>query len=336
MTDKEYIRGFEDNRDDFAGYDKIVPVPPLYGLLYGIGSKTNSSEGIIVKTVKHPAAAILNEDNITEKILVDAIADIFNNTYKDEFWFKSQVNLWDLISKKGQLLDLLKEYENPLQPDIDLLYCHKKGYQLQSPLTGVEIKLFSKRVGQGKIIPKTTSWTGYYAGLDEAIALLNFGLDYVYLWQLFIFPSNDLHMLWEKYGKNFAIKITNLKTDYVDRCTSLIADTINSLELPIGYVPTFLAINNEESTFDFIQSFDFVKSPLFNINANSRETPYNFKNRVRDLLIQSFGIDEVKISLLEKECRKCSRLFSPKNTDFKYCPLCGSELKEYLDPELKE
>jgi hypothetical protein len=292
----------------------------------------NSSGEIIIRRVKHPAAKFITEDNISEKIIVDAIVDIFSNKY-DNLWFKSRVNLWEYLSNSKSVtnsrsLQVLKELKNPLQPDIDLLYCQKDGYKLQTPLSGVEIKLFSKTSGYDKIVPRTSSWAGYYAGLDEAIALLNFGLDYVYLWHLFVFPSNQFEKLSKKYGSDFAKKIIfDTKVAYIMEYWQMTINTVIQFDLPIGFVPTLFSINNTQGEFEFITPVDFV-APKFNINANCNETAYNFRNSVRELLINNLGIDGIKIRLQEITCEKCQRLYNPTDK-FLYCPACGSKLTEW-------
>jgi hypothetical protein len=129
MADRDdFIFGLDDNRFEEEGYEKISPIPWLSGLICNMGSEVVSTGDGLVRRVKHPAASILTEDNITEKILVKTITDILNNSYKDSLWFKSQVNLWDLVPNSREPLKVLKEYRNPLQPDIDLLYCNRSGF----------------------------------------------------------------------------------------------------------------------------------------------------------------------------------------------------------------
>lgn len=293
----------------------------------------NSSGEIIIRRVKHPSAKLITEENISEKIIVDAIVDIFSNKY-DNLWFKSQVNLWEYLSKSkfspnsGRSLQILKELKNPLQPDIDLLYCQKEGYKLQSPLSGVEIKLFSKTSGYDNIVPRTSSWAGYYAGLDEAIALLNFGLDYVYLWHLFVFPLNQFEQLSKKYGHDFARNIIfDRKVAYIWEYWQMTINTVTQFDLPIGFVPTLFSIDNKLGEFEFIMPANLV-FPKFNINVSCNETAYNFMNSVRELLINNLGIDEIKVRLQEISCEKCQRLYNPTDK-FLYCPECGSKLTEW-------
>jgi len=233
----------------------ISTIPTLSSLIASLGWRVkddnddkNEFDSPIVREVKHPVASMLTEENLNEKILTDVIADVLQKE-NEKLWFKSQVNLWDFVEKSREPLEVFRRYLNPLQPDIDLLYCHNIDGRLQSPIVGTELKVFSKRTGYGKVIPKTTSWVGYYAGLDEAIALLSFGLDYVYLMQLFIFPAQRLFNFQDKYGDDFALKITGSNLDYIYSCSAFLKALIQSSEIPIGYVPSLLFIDRENESF---------------------------------------------------------------------------------------
>lgn len=300
--------------------ENISPIETLGNVIASVGSLIDQVNGYVIREAKHPAASIITEENINEKILVDTIAEIFRQGH-EKLWFRSRINLWDFVPKSREPLKILKQYNNPLQPDIDLLYCHNLDNKLQSPLVGAEIKLFSKRTGYGKVIPKTSSWAGYYAGLDEAIALLNFGIDYVYLWHLFVFPAKRLFKLYTKYGEDFSAKVAGANIDYINYCSLILKWTILAIELPIGYIPTFLFIDNEEEAFWFIQPIN-VLGPEFNVLAQIPSNP------ARKLVLGGLGIEDIRMRFLPKKCPSCNYIFNPRNVGFKYCPLCGTELTE--------
>ena len=65
------------------------------------------------------------------------------------------------------------QLQGPLQPDVDLILSPLKSFA-PTHIEGHEVKLFKVRAGD--LLDKS-----YYSGLDEALALLMFGFDYVYL-----------------------------------------------------------------------------------------------------------------------------------------------------------
>lgn len=209
--------------------ENISPIETLANVITSVGSLIDQASGYIIREVKHPAASIITEENTNEKLIVDTITEIFKQEH-EKLWFRSRINLWDFVHTSRKPLEILKKYNNPLQPDIDLLYCHKLDDKLQSPIVGAEVKLFSKRTGYGKVIPKTSSWAGYYAGLDEAIGLLNFGLDYVYLWHLFVFPAQRTFKLHDKYGEDFSTRVAGENIDYINYCSLVLRSTILAIE----------------------------------------------------------------------------------------------------------
>lgn len=89
-----------------------------------------------------------------------------------------------------------------LQPQIDLLI---ETWTPSAPgkkiLCGIEVKYFKKK-------DKKFNWS-FYAGIDEAIATLNYGLDGSALWQIFA-PSTTTMDL-RQYGASFWIHVNTLK-----------------------------------------------------------------------------------------------------------------------------
>ncbi|MEM0463620.1 MAG: hypothetical protein QW700_07960 [Desulfurococcaceae archaeon] len=94
----------------------------------------------------------------------------------------------------------------PTQPEVDLvLYC-REGMRLKPPIIATEIKYI-------RGTPSGMSWS-YYSGLDEAIALLLLGFDYVLL----------VHIIDE----------IALKTRYLEYAKAL-SGLIQRLGVPVGY-----------------------------------------------------------------------------------------------------
>ena len=99
---------------------------------------------------------------------------------------------WDRISRESRL---------KLQPQIDLLF---EARTIKSPfekiMCGVEVKYFKKQNNK-------FNWP-FYAGIDEAIATLNYGLDRSALWQVFS-PSTSKNDL-DRYGASFWVHLRKL------------------------------------------------------------------------------------------------------------------------------
>jgi len=81
------IRAFDNDRFETEGFDKVQSSVLLPALVAGIG-QGNDSGSVLIRTIKHPAAHFITEENINEKIIMDIIADIFRKQY-DNLWFKS-------------------------------------------------------------------------------------------------------------------------------------------------------------------------------------------------------------------------------------------------------
>jgi hypothetical protein len=71
----------------------------------------------------------------------------------------------------GKPLNINPKLIPPLQPEIDMIFC--KGNEMMA----VELKYFQRR---GKGLDHS-----FYEGIEQALALLRWGFDYVALWQLF-------------------------------------------------------------------------------------------------------------------------------------------------------
>lgn len=95
----------------------------------------------------------------------------------------------------------------PTQPDIDLILCRVDNGVKVSPIQAAEIK-YIRSNRDGHVTPS------YYAGLDEALALLLFGFDKVEL--IHIVEEKSLTMVYLNYAR-------------------LLAALVNSLKLPLGY-----------------------------------------------------------------------------------------------------
>jgi len=122
--------------------------------------------------------------------------------YRRDGWYAvSHVNLPRLST--WRCFDLLKQIGHPGQPEIDVLAYNPK----RDTLHGIEVKYF--RYGKVKTVVKTAfneeipvhevKPKSYYEGIDEAHALLNFGVDFA--WLCHVFDKNVSSTFVKKYSK---------------------------------------------------------------------------------------------------------------------------------------
>lgn len=185
-------------------------------------------------------------ETVREDTIVDGLTDVLRENYP--VWVEREVNLWELNEGETDLWkpeEIIEHYGHPLQPDIDVLYGPERDGERRGPLVGIEVKHFSYRSGTGNVLPKTrlvprvpdemdeSEWEsdgGYYTGLDQAMALLQMGLDYVVLVHLVDYADD----LWE-YAEDeeaFHDAYRDVTKLYSRKVTTL----IDTFQLPIGYV----------------------------------------------------------------------------------------------------
>ena len=111
-----------------------------------------------------------------------------------EIWVETEVNLWHL-REHGKWVPT--DYLHPFQPDIDMLCGPIANGERSAPISAVELKLFTNKGGRFPVIPKTRSGEGFYAGIDQALALLLNGVDYSWLWHVFLIP----YQRWDSSSK---------------------------------------------------------------------------------------------------------------------------------------
>jgi len=189
---------------------------------------------------------------------------------------RTGLNLWDLIGPYRTPLEVLNRYYHPLQPDIDIL-CVRGGEKVQTPLIGFEVKVFT-RYNQ-IVIPKTSEDKGYYSGIEQALSLLTYGLDYASLWHVFIVPL-------EEWGRRADMKqIIEENVEWTACYTQFIDQAfIKNLNLPIGYRATAINIGRDRDKILYY-TFYKVSAPPNHVFA---VTPA----RIRLLLINRLKIEE--------------------------------------------
>jgi len=100
---------------------------------------------------------------------------------------------------KWGIADLLKHIDHPMQPEIDILFYNPETDKLHA----VEVKYF--RLTMRKVRSKTVRMLGineepvvtpksYYVGIDEAMALLSYGVDFAWLFHVGLPPEKGMWM----------------------------------------------------------------------------------------------------------------------------------------------
>jgi hypothetical protein len=91
--------------------------------------------------------------------------------------FVKYLSIKEKLKKEGSLSGHERLFTHYGQPDIDLFFWNGEGPS--ATLFAAEVKYFRGRPDK-KVYPNS-----FYAGLDEALALLTFGFDAVFLWHFF-------------------------------------------------------------------------------------------------------------------------------------------------------
>lgn len=260
-----------------------MPSPRVYEPLLDRFQKHNPRpiyEGAVPETVREPT-------------IVDGLTEILRDNYP--VWVEREVNLWELNGQETELWrpeEVTDRYDHPLQPDIDILYGPEKSGTRHGPLVGVEVKHFSHRSGTGSVLPKTrvvprtpddhddADWEndgGYYTGLDQAMALLQMGLDYVFLVHLVDYSDE----IWEFADDEaeFHDAYKNVTKTYSSNLTTL----IDTFDLPVGYAAA--AANRGPDRRILSQTVD-TRTPDANPLLNDGET-----HPVRALLTDALAVD---------------------------------------------
>ena len=177
-----------------------------------------------------------------ERDAVDKVAHHIQDNPDGMRVLGKRIGLWRFPKLKNMLSDPpspeLEACKLFLHPDIDILLNPEA--ELPPKLIGVEVKVIYMGNGDRANIR-------FYGGLDEALALLRFGLDAVRLFQVFIVQLTD---------ENARKQMTNKFVEY----QVPVRDIIRTLRLPIGYTPSLDFANGNQLLPDPIQVLDLKGS----------------------------------------------------------------------------
>ena len=177
-----------------------------------------------------------------ERDAVNKVAQCIQDNPDGMSVLKKRLGLW----RFPKLKDMLSDSQSPqmevcksfLHPDIDILLSQEA--ELAPKLIGVEVKaIYIRKWRQANI--------KYYEGLDEAIALLRFGLDAVRLWQVFVMPETDENAREQMISKFVEYQLP-------------MRDIVRTLQLPIGYTPSFDFANGNQLSRDPFKVVDLKDS----------------------------------------------------------------------------
>jgi hypothetical protein len=169
-----------------------------------------------------------------DQIIEDDIVNFFKLLLmRSGQWVETKVNLWEVVPANYDFTQTLWDFAHPLQPDIDILSGPVRKRERGTPLTGMEVKLLRTEKRGKAVIPKTRDGRGFYAGLEEALTLYDFGLDYVTLVQFFI-PRLSL---WSQ-EQNMLAPYRDLLIQYDEwrgTYAGILRAIIKKYHLPLGY-----------------------------------------------------------------------------------------------------
>lgn len=166
-----------------------------------------------------------------EKDVVNKVVDYIKTNYDDEVEvLGKRIGLWRFRELKERLPNF------HFQPDIDILLGPRIITQGRCRVTGVEVKTVYVRKDNELNVR-------FYKGLDEAIALLRFGLDNVVFFQVFLMPLVE-------------VKERDKMLDVYFSYSEPMRDIIRTLNVPVSYTPSFDYLINNELSPNPIQVLD--------------------------------------------------------------------------------
>lgn len=152
------------------------------------------------------------------------------------------------------------------------------------------------------------------------------GLGCVYLWHVQVFPTESWkHYL--EYGEDFFVKVATESQQLGTLGSTWLSMMIDSLEIPIGYVNTYLLIAPEAETFVFFINTATVLGAELNLLPIDYEMAHTKPMPTRKLLLESFNVEQTKRKMIQLFCPRCKEGFNPRITNYKFCPYCGTKLE---------
>ena len=203
-----------------------------------------------------PALAVTNIEESPHRKLLEAFANPSGPTesrvskllqalvQSPDRWMQGPVTPWRFTSgpRRQSSMEYLAVDRHVWQPDIDLMWGPTFGSVKLSPIHAIELKHFALVNDRGRFIPKTRQKQGFYAGLDEALALTLMGFDTVSLWQVFQLPWDHWRSLEEAQSE----QASDNYTDYTAAYAGKISGLIKAHPLQLGYQCAGLLVDRSD------------------------------------------------------------------------------------------
>lgn len=208
-------------------------------------------------------------------------------------WVQTKVNLWEVVPADYDFTQTLWDFAHPLQPDIDILSGPLRKRERGTPLTGMEVKLLRTEKRGKAVIPKTRDGRGFYAGLEEALTLYDFGLDYVTLVQFFIprlslwSQEQDILALYQ----DLLIQYDEWRGTYV----GILKAIIKKYHLPLGYFYCDIVVTKDAVFYRIpTEKEEYIDGDMVPLSITA--------GRLRQALVKKFGVEEslYKFDFLQK------------------------------------
>jgi len=153
-----------------------------------------------------------DEHKIISKLIIPELK-------RRKFFVKRSIKINQRI-KKLVSEDVLSKDEldmkHPGQPDIDLVFWNSNFRSSDPTIYAAEVKYFRNRKGKINY--------SFYAGLDEALALLTFGFDFICLWHFF-----------DEGVETSPTSFLDNKNGSIMTYSGLVQEIVDKLKIPITY-----------------------------------------------------------------------------------------------------
>jgi len=232
-----------------------------------------------VKTLSSPSSRC-------ELILTEFIKGVMEREYAGKYWVETEVNLWKLLPERRRKTgpELMKDLKHLLQPDIDLLYGPIASGRKKTPMHAVEIKYFGEI--KARAIPKTRQGEGFYAGLNQALALLLYGVDTVELWHFFHLPYQEW-VKFEEYEDFWPRKLEDDFGEFSGAYSAFVKVLIDMFGLPLGYRNIGVITEGSELSLIPLEKLDILPKPN---PFRGRKT----SERMREVILQGLRIEDLR------------------------------------------
>jgi hypothetical protein len=186
-------------------------------------------------------------------------------------WLQGPVSPWQFAPglSRQSVMHYLQTDRHIWQPDIDLISGPMPSSERHGPMHAIELKHFALVSDRGNLIPKTRQKQGFYAGLDEALALTLTGVDCVSLWQVFQLPWGHWQVLEDDASEQAISDYIEYSAAYMGKVGGL----IKALSLPLGYQCAGLLVDRADD--GSVREVHLVPAPDCSVPPSANPIRYN-------------------------------------------------------------